>query len=157
MTNITLTRDGTQAPLSLDVPSKLTVAGLIEHLRDNETQLDEPLFVYRDDQDEHLLQEVLLDLEAIDEVLHIARHKAIEVSVHWQTKSFTQNFAPSVRIKRIRREAIDYFTIPQADAAKLVLVVSGQTEPLDVLARIGTVAQDCKVNLDLVPAEKIQG
>jgi hypothetical protein len=83
----------------------------------------------------------------------------IAVSVGYAGHEQAVKVHPAVRLRRVRKEAIEAFGISQRDAADLVLRVAGGTEDLDLNAPVTTIVakRTCTATVDLVHAVRPQG
>ncbi|TCR15938.1 hypothetical protein [Streptomyces sp. BK205] len=92
---------------------------------------------------------------------HVVVHKChrIEITVAYAGAEKVVGAHPATRVRQVRKEAIEAFGIPSADAADLVLRLPGTTTDLRLTDPIGAVvpAGSCTVALDLVHAGRSQG
>lgn len=157
--DIVLTQDGSLELIRVSAPPQSTVAEFRQRLLEAEIFAGPEVMLFRDEQEESIPDAELLDLTKPDHGLHVARCRRVAVTVHYNQKSHEFKLPPSARVRRVRRLAIEAFKIPAADAAPLVLQVTGTTEPLDPDTKIGSLVGrgTCSVALDLVPDSRIQG
>ncbi|MEU5281716.1 hypothetical protein AB0G87_35510 [Streptomyces asoensis] len=92
---------------------------------------------------------------------HVVVHKChrIEVTVAYAGTEKAVQAHPATRVRQVRKEAVEAFGIPSADAADLVLRLPGTTTDLRLADPIGSIvpAGSCAVTLDLVHAGRSQG
>ncbi|MFI9833743.1 hypothetical protein ACIHIX_39350 [Streptomyces sp. NPDC051913] len=92
---------------------------------------------------------------------HVVVHKChrIEVTVAYAGTEKVVQAHPATRVRQVRKEAVEAFGIPSADAADLVLRLPGTTTDLRLTDPVGSIvpAGSCAVALDLVHAGRSQG
>lgn len=91
--------------------------------------------------------------------VHLHRCKHVDVTVRFAGQTISQEFRPSTTIGRIRQWAGEKLGMLPNDIAEHVLQIDGSNEQPDVDVHIGTLAKcpTCSVELDLVPAHRING
>jgi hypothetical protein len=91
--------------------------------------------------------------------LHLNRCKRIEVTIHFAGRDKAHRFAPSATVGRVRRWAVgeDGFDLPQTQRPKHEIGVCDAGVIADRQDHIGTLADDCKLCLDLAPKDRFQG
>ena len=91
--------------------------------------------------------------------VHVARCRRIKVTVNYLERTISQEFAPGVRVRSVKKWAMKEFELDKKDAAEHVLQLCNSTErptsdmPLHLLVK----DNDCAVCFDLVPEIRVEG
>jgi hypothetical protein len=91
--------------------------------------------------------------------LHLSRCRKIKVTIHYLDQTESHDFAPGVRVRRVKAWAVKHFKLAERDAAEHVLQVCNSTDrpstdtPLHQLAKPG----HCELCFDLVPDVRVEG
>lgn len=116
--------------------------------------------LYVEDEDED--SEVhLKDLKEIPDGLrvHLHRQKGIDVVVRYAGRDVRRTFRPSATIARVKRWATHEFGLSPADAAELMLQISGTDTRPDADIHIGALVKSPQqsITFDLVPSPRVNG
>lgn len=148
---------GAKEPKIIDVPEEGTVKELLDVLVSNGVA-KEGSHVFLNDEEDHLLFELTLEKAGIKHKSHVHCHKCrrIKVEVSYNGKPFTEEVSPSAKAKRIIANAAKFFSIPEKDAAGLVLRLADNVELQDSDS-IALFAVDCSISLFLVHPVRVEG
>ena len=91
--------------------------------------------------------------------LHIHRHKAIDVSVHYAGRNVHHTFKPGTTVARVKRWATHELGIAASDAAELMLQIHGTDIRPDTDIHVGSLVEAPKQQIvfDLVPSPRVNG
>ena len=83
----------------------------------------------------------------------------VAVVVHYNDQTFSKDLLPATTVDTVKTLAAQEFHVSAADAAELVLKIFGVNQFAPPRAPIGTLADasECKLVLDLLPAQRPQG
>ena len=91
-------------------------------------------------------------------VFHAHRAHRVQVTVHYQTRTFDQEFAPSTTIAALIRWAVDKAGLGKEEAEEHVLQIHGSRVQPQPNAHLGSVVTgECKASFDLVRKKLVQG
>ncbi|MGX7896043.1 hypothetical protein [Tsuneonella sp. HG222] len=91
--------------------------------------------------------------------LHLSRCRKVDVTIHFLEQTKKHSFAPGIRVRRVKKWALDHFKLAERDAAEHVLQICGTTDrpptdtPLHKLVKHG----HCELSFDLVPDIRVEG
>lgn len=91
--------------------------------------------------------------------VHVHRCKQVDVSVTYNGRTVERRFRPAATLARVKRWAADEFKLGRDEVGEHVLQLSGTTERPPANTHVGALAKcpDCRVGLDLVPNERVNG
>jgi hypothetical protein len=92
--------------------------------------------------------------------VHVNRCRTADVKVIYNGTPKERDFAPPVRVERVREWAVSKngFDIDPVDAADLFLVIAGTTVKVDLKDHVGSyVGANCKVSFELISKPKTEG
>lgn len=132
-----------------------------------QARLSDVVSVEADEKAYRVGDEVELDVELTvvelfgEQPGHVIVHRChrIEVTIAYAGAEKVVRAHPATRVRQVRKEAVEAFGIPSADAADLVLRLPGTTTDLRLADPVGSIvpAGSCAVALDLVHAGRSQG
>ncbi len=135
-------------------PAVLT-AECLARLRDKP---QEPVFLFIEDEDD---EQAVQKIDRIPDGLrvHLHRLKGIDVIVRYAGREVRRAFRPSTTVGRVKTWATAELGIPQADAAELMLQVSGTNNRPDADVHVGALAHgpQREISFDLVPSPRVNG
>ncbi len=123
----------------------------------------EDIQLFVEDEDEEYRDQSHIKVEHIKKPhgirVHLHRCRHIAVTVRFAGQAISHKFQPAATIGYIRNWAGRKLNMQPDDIAEHVLQIAGGNEQPDVDVHVGTLAKcpDCSVEMDLVPAHRING
>ncbi|MEQ1854893.1 MAG: hypothetical protein ABL963_00385 [Longimicrobiales bacterium] len=154
---------GLKKVVVIEVEDAAHVADVISRAREVGADVDVDAIAMLEDTDDPLDHGASLDAAGLREKagVHVGRCRKVSVVVRYGRDTKEEDFSPAQRLRLAFKWAVGKrgFDISDGDAQDLVLVIQGQQQSLDLDDQIGLhiAGRECKVRLELIPSDRIQG
>ena len=159
--NVFLQGEGIKDVVRLEIESAGAVGDLKRVCETRGIPVPSDAAVFAEDRDEPVVDSVRISTLATKDGarLHIHRCRRVAVRVVYSGRVIEHGFGPSRTVGAIKGWATHEFGISKADAAELILQITGTHDQPDADLHIGALVVDkaCAVSFDLVPNPRIQG
>lgn len=145
----------------LTIPATITAQEIVRSLDAAGIEIDKESLVFVNDDDAPIDLDSKEQIKGLTPASHliITHCKKVKVTVHFQDKTIEHAFAPGVRVRAVKKWAVEKFNLNPTDAGEHVLQLCGSTNqpPTDTQLAKLTDGRTCAVCFDLVPEKRVEG
>lgn len=153
--------DGKPDLTEVELPEDVSIDDLFALLTQHEIDLDDEIEIFIDEADEPLKRKGKDRVPALKRGcrIHVTRCRKVKASVNFTDRTEAEQFAPGVRVRRVKAWAVRMFKLDGNDASEHVLQLCNSTvrPPTDTPLYELTDRRSCAICFDLVPEKRVEG